>query len=63
MRKLILTVLLCLVAVKVNAKPHSEGRYDRGDDEGGWRYYNEDGTIWELLIGRYRLGIKVEDYK
>lgn len=46
-----------------NGRLYSEGRYDRGDEEGVWLYYNEDGTIWELLSGRYRLGVKIEDYK
>ena len=39
--------------------PHYKGTYKNGKEEGPWVGYWKDGTVWELLTGTYRNGVKV----
>ena len=43
-----------------NGQLHFKGSYKDGMEEGRWVGYNEDGTVWELMTGTYKNGVKVK---
>ena len=39
----------------------TKGTYKDGKKEGPWVGYNEDGTVWELMTGTYKNGVRISD--
>ena len=43
-----------------NGQVMTKGTKKNGKWEGPWVGYNEDGTVWELLTGTFKDGVKVK---
>jgi hypothetical protein len=43
-----------------NGQLLSKGIYKDGERDGPWVSYNEDGTVWMVLTGTYKDGVKVK---
>ena len=48
-------------AVKWYGRAAEQGELKDGREEGPWVGYKKDGTVWELMTGTYKNGVRISD--